>query len=170
MKQVGIFYGSDTGNTEMVAEMMQKLLSKDVSDILDVRKASLKDLESYQNIIFGSSTQGLGDIQGDFDDFLDTIKDADLSGKTIAIYGLGDQNTYEDTFCDAMGTIYDALGNKNCNIVGFVGKEGYEFSDSTAFRDNQFVGLPIDEDNQAELTQQRVDNWINILKSEFKLQ
>lgn len=169
MKQVGIFFGSDTGNTEMVAEIMQKMLGKEIADIFDVRKSSLRDLESYPNIIFGASTQGIGDMQGDFDDFLDIIKDADLSGKTIAIYGLGDQDTYEDTFCDAIGTIYDTLGNKNCNIVGFVSKESYEFSDSTAYRDNLFVGLPLDEDNQSDLTQQRVENWINNLKKEFKL-
>ncbi|MBL1188806.1 flavodoxin FldA, partial [Escherichia coli] len=48
MANVGIFFGSDTGNTENIAKMIQKILQqqfgKDVAEIHDIAKSSKEDL------------------------------------------------------------------------------------------------------------------------------
>jgi flavodoxin I len=46
--------------------------------------------------------------------------------------------------------------------------EGYTFESSRAQRGNEFVGLPLDQENQARMTAGRVKNWVEQLKKEFK--
>jgi len=52
-------------------------------------------------------------------------------------------------------------------IVGQVPDEGYTYDDSTAVIDGMWVGLPIDEDNEYDLTQERLERWVEKLKQEF---
>ncbi len=169
MKKVGIFYASDTGNTEVIAEKMLKAFGEDNAQIFDVSDADASDMEPFTNIIFSSPTWGAGDLQDDFEEFMEEISEANFEGKTIALFGLGDGVTYEDTFVDAMGQIYEALEGKGCKIVGSVSTEGYDFDESTAEKEEGlFVGLALDEDNQDELTDERIVNWIAQLKGEFE--
>lgn len=167
MRKIGIFYGSDTGVTEEIAEKIQNEFGADNLEIFDVVGADGSDMENLSNIIFGASTQGVGDMQSDFEEFLEEIKSTDLSGKTVAIFGLGDADGYADTFVDAIGIIYEALEVKDCKIVGSVSTDGYDYDESTAEIEGKFVGLPIDEDNQDELTEERVKKWVAQLKREF---
>lgn len=53
--------------------------------------------------------------------------------------------------------------------MGYWPTDGYDFNDSKAVRNGKFVGLAIDEDNQADLTESRVENWSTQVKSEFGL-
>jgi len=168
MGKIGIFYGSDTGNTEGVAKQIQKEFGDDIAEIFDVANANKDDLEKFTNIIFGCSTWGIGDMQDDFQSFLSEIKKANLEGKNIAIFGLGDQYSYSESFVDAIGEIYETLQNKSCHIIGEVSTDGYEFDESRAVKDGKFVGLPLDEDNQSDLTYERVKRWVNELKNHFK--
>jgi flavodoxin I len=147
---------------------MQLLLGKDSTQIFDVANAKASDLEQFTNIIFGASTWNIGDLQDDFEEFMTELNSANLKGKRIAIFGFGDQETYVDSFVDAIGHIYKALVNKGCGIVGKVSTDGYEYEESLAEVDGQFIGLPLDEDNQSDLTDQRVKAWVEQLKSEFK--
>jgi len=167
MNKIGLFFGSDTGVVEEIAERIRKEFGKDNIEIFDVANADGSDMENFSNIIFGASTQGVGDMQSDFEEFLEEIKLTDLSGKTVAIFGLGDADGYADTFVDAIGIIYEALEVKDCKIVGSVPTDGYGYDESTAEKDGKFVGLPIDEDNQDELTEERVKKWVAQLKSKF---
>ncbi len=169
MKKVGIFYASDTGNTEVIAERLQAAFGEDNAQIFDVSDADASDMEPFTNLIFSSPTWGSGDLQDDFEEFMEEINEADLSGKTIALFGLGDGVTYEDTFVDAMGQIYEALEEKECKIVGSVSTEGYEYDESMAEKEEgKFVGLALDEDNQDDLTDERIANWVSQLKNEFE--
>ena len=168
MQKIGIFYGSSTGNTENAAKQMQLLFDKDSAQIFDVANAKASDIEQFTNIIFGSSTWGIGDLQDDFEEFMTEINAANLEGKKIAIYGFGDQDTYTDSFVDAIGQIYKAVKNKGCEIVGKISTDTYEYDESMAEVDGQFVGLPLDEDNQANLTDDRINSWVEQLKVEFK--
>jgi flavodoxin I len=167
MQSVGIFYGSSTGNTETAAKLIVKELGSDIATALDVAKAKASDLESFTNIIFGASTWGDGDIQDDFEDFLDEIASANLAGKKVAIFGLGDQDMYPDSFVDAIGDIYNKLQGKACEIVGAVSTDGYEFDESRAVIDGKFAGLPLDEENQDDLTHERITKWVDQLKVVF---
>ncbi|PID68820.1 MAG: flavodoxin [Flavobacteriia bacterium] len=167
MKTIGIFYGSDTGNTEDIANKIQEQLGEDIAEVHDASDATADDIEQYKYLVFGSSTQGIGEMQMDFEGFMDEINAVDLSEKTVAIFGLGDQDTYADTFCDAIGMIYDLVTNKGAKVVGQVDPEGYEFEDSVALRDDKFVGLPLDEDTQSDLTDERIENWVADIKQHF---
>lgn len=166
MAKIGIYYGSDTGNTESVAKQIAKALGVSADSVFDVNKASA-DFSGYDVLLFGTSTMGIGDIQDDWDSFLDKVKDADLSGKKIALFGLGDSASYSDTFCDGVGTIYNAIKDKGAEIIGQVSTEGYTYDDSTALVDGQFVGLLIDEDNESDQTADRVSAWVEDLKSKI---
>lgn len=167
MENVGIFYGSSTGTTESAAEQIQKEFGEDIIHIYDVIDASSKDIEQYSNLIFGSSTWGIGDMQDDFDVFLSEIQKANLEGKKVAIFGLGDQDTYADSFVDAIGLIYEVLEDKGCEVVGKIPTDGYEYDESKAEIDGQFVGLPLDEENQSNLSDERITKWVEQLKNQF---
>ncbi|PID94732.1 MAG: flavodoxin [Bacteroidales bacterium] len=163
MKKTGIFFGSTTGNTEGVAQQIQSLLGDGV-ELFEVANASKDDLEKFDNLIFGTSTWGMGDLQDDFDGFISEIESANLSGKTVAIFGCGDQESYSDTFVDGMGQIWEVVSEKGCNIIGQTSKEGYNHFASRAEVDGQFVGLAIDEDNQGSETETRVSEWVAAIK------
>ncbi len=165
MEKIGIFYGSSTGNAESVANKLQEALG-DV-ELFDVADASADDLNNFSNLILGTSTWGVGEMQDDFDAFMSELNDADLNGKKVALYGLGDQDGYSDTFVDAMGEVYEALEGKGCELVGEVSTDGYEFESSKAAKDGKFVGLPIDEDNQDDMTDDRIAAWVEVLKGAF---
>lgn len=167
MQNIGIFYGSSTGNTETAAKQLQNELGVEKVQVFNVLKAKASDIEQFSNLIFGSSTWGIGDLQDDFEEFMEEIGSANMDGKKVAIYGFGDQYTYGDSFVDAIGIIYEALEDKSCEVVGKLPLDGYEYDDSKAIIDGQFMGLPLDEENQSELSDERIKSWVEQLKSQF---
>ncbi|PAF53419.1 flavodoxin [Helicobacter sp. 13S00482-2] len=165
MKKVGIFYGSDSGNTQTICEKIADKLGKENTELIDVAKASKDQLLGFDNLILASSTYGSGDLQTDWEDFIGSLDEADFSGKTVALVGLGDQDTYSDTFCDALYHLYDkAKGGK---LIGQTSTDGYTFDDSKGVDGGKFVGLAIDEDNQDDMTDSRIDAWVSQIKSNF---
>ena len=168
MKIIGIFYGSSSGNTEGVAKQIQAEFGADNAQVFDVAKATKDDLEKCDNLIFGTSTWGFGELQDDFDGFMKQIEAANLSGKTVALFGCGDQESYSDTFVDGMGLVWQSLQGKGCNIVGQTSTEGYSYSNSQSDVEGKFVGLAIDENNQSDQTADRVKAWVEVLKNAFK--
>lgn len=164
MSKTAVFYGSDTGNTESAAKRIAQKLQV---DIFDVGSKPATQLDNYTNLILGTSTMGLGDLQDDWAGFISELERADLNGKTIALFGLGDADMYPDTFVDGMGEIYNAIKDKGCRIVGQVDTAGYEFDASIAVVEGKFVGLPLDNDNQNGLTDERINAWLEKIKTEF---
>lgn len=170
MAVVGLFYGSDTGNTENISKMIQKQLGAELIDIRDIAKSTKEDIEAYDFLMFGIPTWYYGESQADWDDFMPTLKEIDFNGKVVAIFGCGDQEDYAEYFCDAMGTIRDIVEPNGAVIVGHWPTEGYSFEVSQALVDEDtFVGLCIDEDRQPELTTERVNKWCEQLKEEMCL-
>lgn len=170
MAKVGIFFGSDTGNTEKVAEQIQQLLGNDTAEIYDIAKSTKEEIEKYEYLLFGIPTWYYGESQCDWDDFFPNLEQVDFSGKTVAIFGCGDQEDYAEYFCDAMGTLRDIIEPQGAKIVGHWSTEGYYFESSKSLVDDKhFVGLAIDEDRQADLTQERIQNWVEQVKKEMVL-
>lgn len=163
MANIGIYYGSTTGNTQDLAERLAKSLNVSSADVHDVSSAKA-DFGKYDFILFGSSTLGMGDLQDDWESFVDNLAKADLNGKKVALFGCGDSSSYSDTFGDALGKIYDVIKNKGIQLIGKTSVEGYTYDSSEAVVDGQFVGLLIDEDNESNLTDQRVELWLDSLK------
>jgi flavodoxin I len=164
--KTAIFYASSTGNTSNIANVIAQELN--VSDVFDIADVSLEKINEYTNIILGVSTWGDGDLQDDWDDNFDELKDIDFSSKTVALFGLGDQDGYPDTYLDAMGTLYAQIKSKGANIIGqWQRDDSYEFDDSKALIGDTFIGLALDEDNQDDLTNDRVSKWILDIKDKF---
>lgn len=171
MAQVGLFFGSDEGNTEAVAYKIKEILGGDNVDVMDIADVTQLDFANYQYIIFGIPTWDFGQIQSDWEEFWDDVSDVDFSGCRVALFGLGDQFGYGDFFLDAMGMLHDVIITKGAQIVGHWPIDGYEFDASKALIEGQgkFVGLALDEDQQPEQTDQRLDTWCKQVIEEMKL-
>jgi flavodoxin I len=167
MGKIAIFYGSSTGTTSDVAQAIQQKIGKQQTDIFDVANTPVEKVKEYQYLILGCSTWGIGDVQDDFDSFLRKLKQIELKDKKIALFGLGDQESYPDTFVDAMGIVYLTIKDQSCSFIGKVSTTGYSFSFSKAQEGEYFVGLALDENNQSSLTENRINDWVESLKSEF---
>lgn len=170
MRKIGLFFGTDTGNTETVSETMvekiNELAGEEIVDLFEIFEKTASDIEKYDLLILGQPTWYDGELQGDWEEFIPEIKKADLKGKKIALFGLGDQYGYASYFCDALGIYADIIEEKGGELVGFTSVKGYEHDESKAQRGDQFVGLCLDVDNEDELTEERLDNWLpEVLKS-----
>ncbi|WP_026804554.1 flavodoxin [Aliarcobacter lanthieri] len=160
-----IFYGSNTGNCEDVAKKIAKKLGN--IDIFNLDKTKIEKINEYDKIILGASTWGDGELNDDWESAWDDFKELDLSNKTIALFGLGDQESYCDEFSNAIGIIYEHLQEVGTKVVGFTSAEGYYHDYSKAQINKEFVGLVIDEDNQSDLTDERIESWVNQIKSDI---
>ena len=169
MSKIGIFYGSTTGNTQTVAEKINKELAGKEVNTIDVSSSNAGELKDYDLLILGSSTWGIGDLQDDWESFINELKSSEIEEKNVAIFGCGDSGMYPDSFCDAIGTIYTIVNDKNCKVVGFVDKDDYSYSDSTAVIDNSFVGLPVDDSMNENETNENIKNWVAQVLKECKL-
>lgn len=159
MKKTGIFYGSTTGTTESVARLIADKLGVAPADVHEVTQLDTALAESYDALILGTSTWGDGELQDDWYDGLKVLQGAHLSGKTVALFGCGDSESYSDTFCDAMGLLYEGLKDSGCTFVGAVDDSGYTYSASVAANDGKFVGLALDDVNESDRTDDRVSAW-----------
>jgi len=168
--RIGLFYGTDTGNTERVAQQIADALGGEVT-LHDIATAKPADFAPYTHIILGQPTWYYGELQSHWEDFWPQFQAVDFSGKTIACFGLGDQHDYSEYFLDAMGLMHDVAVASGAKAVGYWSTAGYEFDESKALTKDgkQFVGLGIDEDQQAELTSARIDKWVAQVKQEFGL-
>ncbi|MBX4180949.1 flavodoxin FldA [Sodalis sp. CWE] len=170
MSIIGIFFGSDTGNTENIAKIIQMQLGTDVADIFNISESNKEDLEQYDRLLFGIPTWYYGEAQCDWEDFFPTLEKIDFSEKTVALFGCGDQEDYAEYFCDAMGILREIVVSNGAMLVGRWPVSGYYFEGSKGLvDDNHFVGLAIDEDRQPELTAKRVDSWVKQISMEMHL-
>ena len=160
MGKTAIIYGSTTGTTEDIAGRIASKLNIAQGDIYEISKVTADTVAGYDTLLLGSSTWGSGDLQDDWYDGIETLKGADLAGKKIALFGCGDSSSYSDTFCSALGTIYNDLKDSGATFVGSVDPSDYTFDCSDAVVDGQFVGLPIDEVNESDKTDERISNWV----------
>ena len=165
MKKTGIFYGSSTGTCEDLANQIADKMGAAASDVYSADKLSADLVKEYDLLILGTSTWGDGELQDDWYDGIKVLKSADLSFKSIALFGCGDSESYCDTFCDGMGILYEDLKDSGCSFIGNkVGTDGYSFSSSIAVVNGAFVGLALDEVNESDKTAERIDNWTAELK------
>ena len=164
MSKVGIFYGTTTGVTEDIAHRIADKI--DGADIFNIDGNEDK-LNDYDVLLLGASTWGFGDLQDDWQTVLDELSNLDLKGKKVGYFGTGDQGTFADNFIDALGIINDEIKKTGATIIGQTSTEGYEFSESRAVVDGKFLGLVVDEINQPDLTDERIDAWVEEIQKEL---
>jgi flavodoxin I len=168
MVKIGLFFGTQTGNTQTIAEGIQKEFGGDsVVELYDISGADPSDFAGYTCLIIGCPTWNVGELQADWEGFYDELDAIDFSGKKVAYFGAGDQIGYSDNFQDAMGILEEKISEHGGTTVGYWPIDGYDFSESKAVKNGKFVGLALDEDNQSELTDERVKTWVAQLKREF---
>ena len=161
-----IFYASSTGNTELIS----KEISKELGNIerIDIADNGIKSINDYDNIILGVPTWGDGELQDDWDEEWDNFRKIDFSNKTIALFGLGDQEGYGENYLDGLGIVYEHLIETNANIVGkWAVTDEYFHEESKAIVDDMFVGLALDEDNQDDLSKERIAQWCENIRKEI---
>ena len=153
MKKIGIFYGSSTGTTESIAHTIAQKLGVASNDVHDASKLTGEMVKEYDVLVLGTSTWGCGELHDG------------LSSNEVALFGCGDSESYCDTFCDGIGVLYEELKGTGCKFIGnHVPTGDYNFSSSTAVVDGEFAGLPLDEMNESDKTEGRIDNWVKSLK------
>ena len=152
-----VVFGSSTGTCEAIAE---KIAQKLGCEAINVQDLTADVVNNNQNLILGTSTWGAGELQDDWYDGLKVLQGADLSGKTIALFGCGDCESYGDTFVGGIGELFNALKTSGATFVGAVDIDGYTFGDSEAVVDGKFVGLPLDDVNEDDKTDARIEAWI----------
>lgn len=160
--RVNIIYGTDGGNTRRIAEQIAEQVN---GKVIEVSAANNSDFEDCDLLILGAPTCGYGDLQCDWDNRLSTLAEVNLTNKKVALFGLGDQITYADTFADAMGVLYEKLTELGVGVIGSTSTEEYDFYSSRAVRDDTFVGLVLDEDIQPDKTEERIAAWVAALKA-----
>merc|ERR1712154_68248 len=165
----GVYYSTSTGNTETVAGYIAEAAgSSGPEDIADAKDS---EILGHDSLIVGAPTWHTGaDEQRSgtsWDDWLyDTLPNLDLAGKKVAVFGVGDQESYNENFCDAAGELYDLFSAKGAKMYGLTPTDGYEHSESKAEKDGKFCGLVCDEDNQYDLSEERAKAWVEQLKGE----
>lgn len=174
MSKIAIFYGPKGGAVNRVAEKVKDAIGEDKIDMVAVNDATVADLEKYDKIIFGMSTVGKDSWDSKYDNvdwakFLPEIGKTSYKGKVIAIFGLGDHVTYAASFVDHIAVLAKELENNGAVLSGKVSVDEYEFNDSEAVVDGKFLGLPIDEDFEPELTDERVEKWVKQIAPDFGL-
>ena len=170
MAQVGLFYGSSTGNTEYVAYEMKAefdRLSPGLVDIFNIGSTTPEQFLKYNYLILGIPTWNTGQLQDDWEIFLPKLAGSDMTGKKIAIFGLGDQNGYGFNFLDAVGMLADELMDLGAQLWGLWPISGYEFNESRGQIEDRFLGLGLDQEGQAERTPQRTKDWVKQVVDEF---
>ena len=161
MKKTIVVYGSSTGTCQSIAETIASKLGVEA---IDVTKFDASVIAANDNLLLGTSTWGAGELQDDWYDGLNVLKAADLAGKTVAVFGCGDSESYSDTFCGAMAEIYNAAKDAGATLVGEVSTDGYTYDDSEAVVDDKFVGLALDDVNEDDKTEGRIDAWLKAIK------
>lgn len=178
MSRIGLFFGSSTGNTRRIAKMIKKRYDDaTMAEALNINKATAELLASYDYLILGTPTLGEGALPGleadcqqpSWAEFLPQLQTVDFTGKTVALFGLGDQEKYAGNFADALGLLYDFVRARGARVVGFWPSDGYDFIASKAEREGEFVGLVLDQDNQKQLTDDRLATWLQAISKEFEL-
>jgi len=138
---------------------------------MDVADADPESFAGYDGLIVGAPTWHTGadsERTGTaWDDYFEQIRGMDLCGKPVAVFGVGDSAGYGDNFCDAIEEIHGAFEAAGAKMLGYVPDSAYEFySSSKSVKDGNFLGLPLDQDNEDDQTPDRVKAWVEQIKGE----
>jgi len=167
MEKIGLFYSFASKKTAKIAGVVHNAFLGNDVQLINVDDVKKEKFLEFDNLIVGVPTWFDGELPNYWDELLPALEEIDFSNKRIAIFGLGDQKGYSENFCDAIGIMAAFFEEKGAFIVGKFPLDGYIFEGSKAVSNGQFVGLPLDQENQARLTSGRIEHWVENLKKEF---
>jgi flavodoxin I len=169
MDKIGIFFGTETGTTRLIAKKIQTRLGEAIAaKPLNVNRIEPADMLQYNALILGTPSYGVGQIPGhsagclesNWEEFLAKMPQADFKGKRVALFGLGAQERYSERFASSLRRLHDVLVGFGAEIVGGWSTEGYTFEQSASVIDGRFVGLVLDQRTQGMHTEARLDEWV----------
>ena len=167
--KIALIYGTDTGNTEYVAHLIQSGLGKDLVDLYDVAAINVDIFYQHRVFILGIPTWYEGGLQSDWETMIETMDEVNFKRRIVAVFGLGDQENWGFNFVDAMGELARKVLDCGATLAGKWPTSGYHFEQSQGIIETgYFYGLALDEDQQPELTAERISSWINQLSGEFE--
>lgn len=173
MKKIAIIYWPKKGNTEKSALHIRSKFPDEQADLFTIKQINTAEFELYDAFIIGAPTTGADHwteaYKSVWMDFFFRLSRADIKGKPYAIFGLGDQILYPYNFVDGMIDIKREFEKHGAVHCGYWPIKGYEYRESESIEDGKFVGLALDEDQQPELTEERVTGWTEQIKREFGL-
>ncbi|MEA1919686.1 MAG: flavodoxin [Campylobacterota bacterium] len=172
MASVGIFVGSSSGITQSAGEKLEELFEG--SELINMEEDydDLEQFDEFDVLLIGSSTWGQGDPQRDWVDPLYEMEneEPDFSGKKVAFFGAGDQDTHGEEFVSALAKMKEVFTTLGADTeYGYWSTDGYNYKASHAEKDGKFCGLAIDDINQEDLTEDRVTQWATQVKSEMQI-
>lgn len=175
MHKIGIYFGTDTGTTRLIAKKLARKLGDIADKPANVNRTEIEHFLSHDFLILGTPTYGINQLPGkstnieagSWEEFLPELDIIDFSGKTIALYGLGDQEKYSERYADSMIFLYRFFTERGATIIGQWNTDGYTFKHSQAVVDGRFVGLALDQQSQGLLTEDRMDQWLAQIKAEL---
>ena len=169
MKTIGLFYAMNAAKTSHIAEKIREDLGGvKVTEVVLIERAWQNDFQAYDNMIVGASTWFDGELPTYWDELIPELETLDLKGKKVAVFGLGDQKNYSDNFVDGMGILAQSVEEAGGILIGATETRDYVFNDSRALRDGKFIGLPLDEDYEADKTDVRIEEWLERIVPELK--
>lgn len=161
MDKVHVIYGSTMGTTETIANRIAEALGTTAINVASA-DASAFDAEL---VVLGSSTWGAGDLQDDWESTgRGLLESADLAGKKVAVFGLGDREGFGDSFCDSIGILAELAESRGAELVGKLPVSEYEGISSKLIKGGEAMGLALDETNESDKTDARLDAWLAKLK------
>lgn len=168
MKKTAIIYSFNTKKTAKAAEQIKDAFNDDAVELVNAEDITSSVFGSYSQMVLGIPTWFDGELPNYWDEFVPELEDMDLKGKKIALYGLGDQKGYPENFQDGLGILTEILENQGAEIVGLTSTEGYTFESSRGVRDDHFLGLALDFENQGAKNKTRIPAWVKALQSVFE--
>ena len=120
----------------------------------------------YKRLIIGCPTWHIGELQDDWDFIYGKYKGLDFS-VLLLLFRCGDQVGYADNFLDAIGLLGKPFMENGGTLTGRWPTEEYDYDNSLAEDGDEFLGLGLDNDNEEELTEERLIIWAELIKDEF---
>lgn len=168
MNKIGLIYSFNSTKTAKAAEKIKEAFGSDFNIIpINAEELTEELFLSFTNLILGVPTWFDGELPNYWDEFVPALEDLNLKGKTIAIFGLGNQVEYPENFGDAVGIMGELIQERGAKLIGYTSAEGYNYESSRALAGDQFMGLILDQETQPRLSKERIEKWVIDLKSQF---
>lgn len=167
MEKTAIIFSFNTVKTARAAKMIYERFADENIDMVNAEDITGDKFLQYRNLILGVPTWFDGELPNYWDEFVPEIEEMDLRGRRIAIFGPGDQKNYPENFVDGIGILGRLLEERGAELVGFTAASEYTFEKSAALREDKFMGLPLDFENQASKNSERINRWVEQLKKEL---
>ncbi len=171
-KAIGLFYAPSGGSVHKVAKRIKQKIKDRKVDMLYIRDVKPEDFLNYRNIILVSSTSGKDAWNNDETDewaaFMPGLQKLRLDGRRIALVGLGNSVLYPNNFVDGLSNFADLIEEKGGILIAKTETDGYTYTLSRSIQDNLFMGLALDEDNEANQTDARIEKWLSLVLPEME--